>query len=102
MSKIEKIMNAISDVDWTWWPFLFLRPAKDQFIDNSRLIKISIAFGSITGVLLFFIIFLYKLRNPSGFNFALSIFITWVLFFAAFKFTFAHFWNLRAGRLKSK
>jgi hypothetical protein len=34
MDQIENIMNALTDMDWDWWPVLFLRPVKDKDIDN--------------------------------------------------------------------
>ena len=28
LDELEEAVNEITDKDWSWWPFLWLRPAK--------------------------------------------------------------------------
>ena len=58
MDKLEKLMNWLSDMDWSWWPFLFLRPRKDEVMTNLIVLKISLCSGTIGGLILGFLMFL--------------------------------------------
>ena len=58
IDHIENFMNQLTDMDWGWWPVLFLRPAKDKVIDNIILLKLSMVFGSSIGILFLLIVFL--------------------------------------------
>ncbi|MEQ2008188.1 MAG: hypothetical protein ABMA26_15430 [Limisphaerales bacterium] len=101
MRKLEDLMNWMTDMDWGWWPVLSMRPPKDGDMDNRVLLKISPIFGSVAGLILYF------LRPPPfGVEFKLEVmafFVLagWVAFYALYKVTFAYFWNCRAGRLRS-
>jgi hypothetical protein len=100
METVEDFMNGLSDKDWGWWPFLFLRPSKDQFIDNSCLFKMTAAFGTFVGFFLFLISLL--LDAPYCGNFLVDMLGGWLFFFLSYKYTFALFWNRRARRLRTK
>jgi hypothetical protein len=101
MDQIENFMNALTDMDWGWWPVLFLRPAKDRDINNIILLKLSLVFGSSIGVLFWLIVFLMAGVMTLGI-FLFCILLGWLLFFMVYKITFVYFWNRRARRLRSE
>lgn len=94
-------MNGLTDMDWGWWPVLFLRPTKDKDIDTVLLLKLSIIFGSIIG--LFYLFYFYLVLGELPVDILIgSFFIGWLLFFILYKVTFVFFWNRRARRLRGK
>jgi len=103
IDKFENFMNGLTDMDWGWWPVLFLRPPKDCEMDNRILLKLTLVFGSLVGVL-FLLALLLGATGPLTLG-DIIIFIVfcllfgWVLFFVIYKATFAYFWNRRARRL---
>jgi len=103
MSKLENFMNRLTDMDSGWWPFLRLRPEMDQPIDNRLLLKMSICYGPLYGVILSLVVIprisvLSWLTVAAGVLLNIALFT--VLFFAFYKYTFAIFWNRRARRLQ--
>ena len=42
---LEKAINEISDKDWSWWPFLWLRPEKHARMSLRRVTAISLLYG---------------------------------------------------------
>ncbi len=101
IDRIENFMNALTDMDWGWWPVLFLRPAKDTEIDNGTLLKLSLVFGSIVGALFSLLIFLRSGVIALG-ALSLAFLLGWLLFFIGYKVTFVYFWNRRARRLRGE
>jgi hypothetical protein len=101
IDQIENFMNQLTDMDWGWWPVLFLRPAKDRDIDNVILLKLSMVFGSSIGILFLLTVFLTSGVMTWGI-FLFCILLGWLLFFVVYKITFAYFWNRRAGRLRGE
>ena len=101
IEKIEDFMNKLNDMDWTWWPVLFLRPPKDKNIDNLVLFKLTLLYGSLPG-LLGWLVYTWRSRVISWVGAVLFILIGLILFFLVYKFTFAYFWNRRAKRLQKK
>lgn len=100
MDSIEEFMNHLSDLDWGWYPFLFLRPPKNTKMGFIVLAKIALVFGSISGL----IIFLFNLAARRH-TFDLGDLLMWVsvgiiFFFIVYALTFAHCWNRRAERLQ--
>ena len=101
LDKVENFMNMLTDIDSGWWPVLFLRPAKNKNIDNTILVKLSLVFGPILGLGLWFSSF----ANTGIINFGnalLFVLTACLLFFVLYKVTFAYFWNRRARRLRSQ
>lgn len=93
-------MNLLTDMDWGWWPVLFLRPPKDRDIDNVVLLKLTLWFGTLVGLA----VCLIPIRGAPGLTAAeiARLFLcAWVVFFLGYKFTFAIFWNRRARRLRN-
>lgn len=102
MSALENFMNRLTDMDSGWWPFLYLRPEKSQLINNRILLKMSIYFGPMYGVILSFLLVVLKLAGISLFSIAANAIAITVLFFPLYKYTFALFWNRRARRLQAQ
>ena len=100
MQALEDFFNKIADADWTWWPLLSLRPAKDQKLDNIRLLKLTAFFGAFTGGGLFCIgTALGKIYlSPWNALYLLAVCSAFIFLFC--KFILAFFWNRRAARLQ--
>jgi len=104
LDKLENFMNALTDMDWGWWPVLFLRPQKDQEMDNRMLLKLTLVFGSLVGVL-FLLVLILGATRPLTLSDILTFILFcllfgWVLFFVIYKATFAYFWDRRARPLR--
>jgi hypothetical protein len=99
VDKLENFMNKLNDMDWGWWPVLFLRPSKDKDIDNLVLFKLTLLFGSLVG-LIGWLAYIWRYKVISWGGAVLFFLIGWILFFLVYKFTFAYFWNRRAKRLR--
>jgi hypothetical protein len=102
MSSFEDFMNRLTDIDLGWWPFLFLRPKKDQLIDTAALLNISIYFGVLYGAVFYCV---WAILKRTGFSIAsllAHIVVFPIAFFVLYKCTFAVFWNRRARRLQSQ
>jgi hypothetical protein len=106
MRRIEDFMNRLTDKDWTWEPFLELRPPKDRDIDNRIILKLARWFDCIPTA---FVFLSGAFGHLSPFTIRHLLFIVllgcglilfgYVGFFVIYKFTFAYFWNRRARRL---
>jgi hypothetical protein len=105
MDKLENFINGLTDMDWGWWPVLFLRPPKDQEMDDRMLLKLTFVFGSLVGALFMLALLLVGTGSLTFGDMLLFIvfclFLGWTLFFVVYKLTFAYFWNRRARRLRS-
>jgi hypothetical protein len=103
MRTLEDFLNRLSDQDWGWWPVLFLRPARDRDIDFRALLRITAVSGPTAG----FIAYLCRLilQSITTVNFkplALHMLAGCVIFFIAYRITFAWSWNRRARRLREE
>jgi hypothetical protein len=104
VDKLENFMNWLTDMDWGWWPVLFLRPPQDKDMDNRVLLKMTLFSGSVVG-LLFLLVVVFGATEALTlsdviFAIILCLLAGWVLFFVVYKLTFAYFWNRRARRLR--
>ncbi len=88
LDSIEEFMNWLTDMDGGWWPFLFLRPAKDVEITTLLVAKMSLYYGIPLGIILAFMF-----RGFWAIPFSI------IFFFIGYRITFAYFWNRRARRL---
>ncbi len=86
--NIEEFMNWLTDMDGGWWPFLFLRPAKDVEMTTLHVAKMSLYYGMLFGIILTFIF-----KNVWAIPFMI------VFYFIGYRLTFAYYWNRRARRL---
>ncbi len=102
MKDFENFMNNLSDKDWSWWPFLSLRPAKNQLMDNAFLVKLTAVFGTIIGLMTFVIVSFIEITVATLNGSVVIMTFCWFLFFFLYKYTFARYWNIRASRLQDK
>jgi hypothetical protein len=45
LDQLEAIVNDLSDKDWSWWPFLWLRPAREARLSRRRLVTMAVLYG---------------------------------------------------------
>lgn len=96
--RFEHRINALSDLDWAWWPLLALRPRREQAISEARLLLIALLFGgfcALTGLLLLYLL-LGELPRDAGTAVATACL---AVFYLALRFTLFLCWNRRARRL---
>lgn len=46
LDAFEEAVNEISDTDWTWWPWLWLRPKKAEPLTLARVVAMAILYGA--------------------------------------------------------
>lgn len=97
MNKFVDLMNSLTDMDWGWWPFLFLRPQKNEYMNTVVVMRISAFFGTFAGV---GIGILQRGFSLSGIAEAI-VFVT-IFFFVVYRLTFAVFWNMRADDINGR
>lgn len=101
-SNTEDFMNSLTDSDWAWLPFTFLRPAKETFMTNRYILKISLYYVPLYVSVIFLSSFYNKGVRVDITTLIFSIIIFTSLFFVIYRFTFARYWNQRANRLRLK
>ena len=101
-TRFEDLMNRLTDMDAGWWPFLRLRPARHERMDNARLLRMSLHFGPLYGLLVFCWYLYVGFVQPSPMSAAACVLAAVAFFFVFYKFTFAIFWNRRAVRLQAE
>ena len=101
MRQFEDFLNALTDMDWGWWPLLSARPAKSKNIDNLVLLKLTALFGTCLGLLW---AAFYRLTAPNATLAAVAVrfVLGWFIYFLGYKLTFAYSWNRRATRLRDE
>lgn len=100
LDRIEPCANWLTDLDWAWWPFLFLRPRRSAPIDTLRVARMAVYFGPIVGLGVMFGSSALRRSFDIRISFAAIAAINLGLFLI-FRVTFAFFWNRRAARLVS-
>ncbi len=98
--QIEEAVNEVSDRDWTWWPFLFLRPGKDEDLSLARVVSVSVLYGLPASVLLAFGVFFARGPATSEVLIAAAAFPLLFLFIGSV--IVAPMWNRRAARLRAR
>lgn len=101
MRALEDFMNRLADLDGGWWPFLHLRPARDEFMDDAVLLRMSLRFGPIAGILVAILDARSEHATVAPISVGITLVLATVAFFVGYKFTFAVAWNSRAARLRS-
>lgn len=98
VDELERLANHVNDTDHEWWPFLFLRPDRDERMSSARVALLAALYGVFIGVLVN-----VGLRLTQGGQVGCSPLVfpaaTSLGFFAIFRLTFAASWNRRAERL---
>lgn len=99
MEEIINFANRLTDMDWGWWPFLFLRPEKNEKMTTAVVAKMALYFGSLGGVIAYVLV--VALGRPGGIFLFLTILVGFMIFFfVIYRLTFAICWNYRAERIK--
>lgn len=98
MDRFEQFANWLSDRDAEWWPFLFMRPARERRMTTLRVAALAILYGVFAGM---FTNAWVALAGKAGdvHVLAFPVGITGA-FFVVFRLTFAFAWNRRAARMK--
>lgn len=100
MDHFEAAVNEVSDKDWSWWPFLWLRPEKEAHLSFGRMMAISLLYGVpastvlALGIRLQYAETLPELIGTSLFFPLLLLFVSTVIV--------APMWNRRAERLRAR
>ena len=97
--QLERLANSILDEDWTWWPFLFLRPSRRDPMDTRRVVWMSVYFGPMFGLAMMLAVQNLRLYADIRFGFV-GIITATISAFSIYRMTFAVLWNRRAARLR--
>ncbi len=100
LDRLEDVVNDVSDRDWSWWPFLWLRPERNAHLSLTRMLSLSVLYGLPCSVLTGFGITL--LRAPSMPELLLTAAAFPVLFLFTGSAVVAPMWNRRADRLRAR
>jgi hypothetical protein len=97
IDHLERSANWVSDIDREWWPFLFLRPARNRRLSTARAALLATLYGVFVGM----VANLGVLSAGERMNhvYTLPVVLT-IVFFALYRLTFAAAWNRRAERIK--
>jgi len=98
--ELEETINEISDRDWSWWPFLWLRPEKHAELTLARVVVLSLLYGAPCGVLTAIASSLLRARSLPETLFMPLAFP--LLFLFAGSAIVAPMWNRRAERLRAR
>jgi len=102
MDRLEDLSNRLMDNDTLWWPFLYLRPAREQPMTTGFVAKMALHFGPLIGVLMAGIAVVKPQEASATEITVISMVIATASFFAFYRLTFAFFWNRRAARMKPR
>jgi hypothetical protein len=98
VNALIAVMNRLTDMDWGWWPVLFLRPQKDRDMNNALVLKLTLVFSPVIAFLALAVI-------GRGFSpaFVVRVWLTaMVSFFVLYRLTFAVAWNARARQVRAE
>ncbi|MBX3229857.1 MAG: hypothetical protein KIT84_05940 [Labilithrix sp.] len=100
LEHLENAVNEVSDKDWSWWPFLWLRPEKHEPMTLTRLATVAFLFGAPIGA---FLTVVGAMVNPEA-KYAAPVLLAifpLLLFFVA-SVVVGPMWNRRAERLRAR
>jgi hypothetical protein len=100
MDALEETINEISDRDWSWWPFLWLRPEKHAQLSLARIVSLAVLYGLPCSVLMG--VATSVLRTPSTPELLFTAFAFPLLFLFSGSVLVAPMWNRRAERLRTR
>ncbi len=95
----EKAINEVSDKDWSWWPFLWLRPQRHAELSLTRLAAISVLYGLPCGGLVSVPLAIVRPEMRALVPFAMAALPLLFLFLGSM--VIAPMWNRRAERIRS-
>lgn len=101
METLEALANWLSDQDWGWWPFLHLRPRRDQRMTTTDVSWIALHVGPPVGLAAgAMLLALHVALRSQAFPVLLAAVLGGTgLFVPLYRATFAYCWNRRAARL---
>jgi hypothetical protein len=112
---VERVLNRLSDTDFLWWPFLRLRPKKDERMSSLRMMKMTWSvFCWVAPGELFVLMVLDRALEPSSLRefvgaclmhpvYVVSLLlVTYLVLTVIGRLTYAVAWNRRAARLRSR
>ncbi len=104
MERFVRLANRLSDMDWGWWPFLYLRPPRDERMTTRRVALMALHFGPIVGVVLVaLVLWRQPLLRPFIAPLSVGTMIGSALWFLlVYRLSFAYCWNVRAAALKGE
>ena len=100
LNKIVDFHGWLSDKDFIWWPFSFLRPAKTEKIDLSKKLMMTLCFAGAGSLMLVTVALMNNAFDLISQLKTLAIIA--LAFFVWFSLVTAPLWNLRAERLSKK
>jgi hypothetical protein len=100
LDHLEEVVNDFSDRDWSWWPFLWLRPERDAHLSLGRIVSLSVLYGVPSSVLMGFGASL--MRTPSVSELVFTAVVFPLLFLFTGSVVVAPMWNRRADRLRAR
>ncbi len=98
IDNLENAVNEVSDKDWSWYPFLWLRPEAHERITLQRLATMSLLYGLPLGVLMAIAMSFADATQRATTPMFVAAF-PMMLFFVATVFV-GPMWNRRADRMK--
>ena len=97
LDPIAQFHNWLSDKDFIWWPFSFLRPAPQEMMSFKLTLTMASCFGGLT-----FVMFsvMAIMNNAFSFNYAFSVLVSCFFgFLLWFNCITKPLWNHRAKKL---
>ncbi|MDB4946402.1 MAG: hypothetical protein JWP97_5936 [Labilithrix sp.] len=100
MDQLEAVVNEVSDKDWAWWPFLWMRPEKHGHLSVVRVAAMAMLYGLPASVLTELGIKLQYAASAAEIA-GTALFFP-VLFLLVGTVFVAPMWNRRAASLRSR
>ena len=100
LQQIEEVVNEVSDRDWSWWPFIWLRPEKHVDLSLARVVAISVLYGVPSSLLMALAVSVF--RRPPVAELAQTVALFPLLFLFVGSVVIAPMWNRRADRLRAR
>lgn len=98
VDNLEKTVNEITDKDWNWWPFLWLRPVQESRMSLRRLSLVAVLYGLPISLAVGLLARRLNAAPPSALPLLLAGFPMLLLFVGSV--LVAPMWNRRAERLR--
>lgn len=100
INLLASFHNWISDKDFIWWPFSFLRPEKNELITLRHVGLMTLCFGGLA--FLMFAGFAVVNNVMTADNLIITFISCFLSFFLWFGLVTRPLWNLRARDLRQK
>jgi hypothetical protein len=100
LEQLEEAVNEVSDKDWCWWPFLWLRPEKHAVFSLARIVSLSALYGVPLSLLMVLGLFLFGAPSDQELVLTSASFPLQFLFIGSL--VVAPMWNRRANRLRAR